>query len=1603
MRCNKAVAVLSLLILVASPLSSALPSDAVGEQGSATPLAATKLVRTTEPWLDHYERGGTAPSKVNATYNVRVQSGSWYVMRYSTGWILTDPFTIHEGKRWDYAASHPMQGNPAQGTATLTALDPDGTPTAGYPGEVLAQTTALLTTTVSLDLRPVDQDAHVRLQLHILLNNTMGFVNLGITEWRLGEADLDCWRDPFYDIGRDYSRGDLSLGGGKVYPVTQWVAGGLKGSYYDNRDFTAWRYDQIDPVVDFDWGNNGPSNLGSNTFSIRWTGKINIVRSERYTFFLRIDDGGRLWIDDVQLIDQWRDQAATEYWAQVSLAPGLHDVRIEYYENQGGATCEFRWASPSISKQIVPQSALWGKDAVNTLLSERIQCPLGSTWELLLVDETWAQREVRVDVLDESTGQPIPGMSNLLADAIDLTSFPASLYPSIQLRARWVDVELQEPPTLVHWAVKWRPDRTWRTEFLSDIGIRGRVGLAIWSGALWSYGPESYGQFAFAESTNGVSKTISSGTWDMGGEVDTIVTTNASDVAMVDLNGDGTLDVLYTFSTPGADAVAYAGSTAGLMDIPMYTFSHGPPSGSGAVWTSILPVDVDANGRTDLLLAERTASGRGRLLVYTWNGTGMPSDPVSTLLDLDGTIQDLATGNFDGDAYGDIALALSNGTDRGALVLWGSSGGYSTSVSKRLLSRDCTALAVGEFVDQQWGWDDLVVGCDQVGSPNATDYVNQSNIIFSGDDDRPRILPWLGLGGEPATSLAVASLLADRRDVIAAAQSGEVYTYAISGEDIDRRYLYGPGATDIAGLDNDITGYGGFVISVSEDPGNASMSNYSLVESVVAYSDEDGDFPIIWKVPTDGAVAVASGHMLGNGLGSIRTDRINLGDPKYSGNWDRLVYRTGADTINQYQQVELRVLDGETEKLLWNATSSSAGGSFEMSDKIRAKEHPTIILEALLHNLNDNATQYLVLDDISINWTLRKPSPPAVLTLTADDPVVYRTNATRLRLTAEDEYDMPDDLAPLVQMRSPGALGWVPLGFGTAVWDGTSFVIDFKTTRDYATGNYSFRARVTDSDSMDSAWFQVDALVRVLNNPPGTPTITLTPDPPGTASDIRAVVVEQAFDRDTSYLSYLFEWSRDGTPVPEVTTDKVPAALTTRGETWSVVVRAFDGEDTGPPVAASVTVVNTAPALVRALAPVLIDEDHAPISVQLRTHFSDADGDPITFTLTGLDRVLWSIDPATDILTLTFPSDWWGAEEAALTASDGELSTSTTLEVDVRGIPDQPVIATIGGIAPVNGTFHIATSQDKPVAFLVTVEDPDSVRFTFRTDTEQDWLTVAAGNGTIGVSPGNGVVGVWRFNLSVQDDSGQSVVVPVELTVENVNDPPGVVYILQPKNGKVFQANDSILLQGYCADPDEPYGDVLTFTWYTNASTVPIGTGTAFTIPRLEPGDYNITLEVSDGQYIKRTWVRIRVLSPSKPPPDDDDGDGDGDGTGPRTMDSAGPIILALVLVLLVIVGATAFVTKQRAARGQARPPSPPVTAAAAKEKEGESYGAPLTGERTGITIEKPHDMRSIMTEPSVPRTRGEGAQPPTGWELKRGPPPPPAEKASFDGWEEMD
>jgi len=51
----------------------------------------------------------------------------------------------------------------------------------------------------------------------------------------------------------------------------------------------------------------------------------------------------RLWVDNELLIDQWKEQAPTTYSAQKYLGSGHHLIRVDYYENTGGAVAKVSW------------------------------------------------------------------------------------------------------------------------------------------------------------------------------------------------------------------------------------------------------------------------------------------------------------------------------------------------------------------------------------------------------------------------------------------------------------------------------------------------------------------------------------------------------------------------------------------------------------------------------------------------------------------------------------------------------------------------------------------------------------------------------------------------------------------------------------------------------------------------------------------------------------------------------------------------------------------------------------------------------------------------------------------------------------------------------------------------------------------------------------------------------------------------------------------------------------------------------------------------------------------------------------------------------------
>jgi regulation of enolase protein 1 (concanavalin A-like superfamily) len=136
---------------------------------------------------------------------------------------------------------------------------------------------------------------------------------------------------------------------------------GLVGDYFDNSNFTGTMITRTDATVNFDWGSGSPmAGIAADTFSVRWNGQVQPVYSQTYTFYTTTDDGVRLWVNNQLLIDKWIDQGPTEWSGNITLSAGVkYTIKMEYYENGGGASAKLAWSSPSTPKAIIPQIQLY--------------------------------------------------------------------------------------------------------------------------------------------------------------------------------------------------------------------------------------------------------------------------------------------------------------------------------------------------------------------------------------------------------------------------------------------------------------------------------------------------------------------------------------------------------------------------------------------------------------------------------------------------------------------------------------------------------------------------------------------------------------------------------------------------------------------------------------------------------------------------------------------------------------------------------------------------------------------------------------------------------------------------------------------------------------------------------------------------------------------------------------------------------------------------------------------------------------------------------------------------------------------------------------------
>lgn len=141
---------------------------------------------------------------------------------------------------------------------------------------------------------------------------------------------------------------------------------GLKGEYFSMsapgaRDFAKLGGVSLDPEINFPGLTTTFQDFTGRTenTTARWTGQIEAPATADYTFHAIGDNGFRLFIDDRPVIDHWLpDWDVEQSSAPVRLEAGQrHDIRLEYFQDSGGANMFLRWSSPTTSKQIVPESS----------------------------------------------------------------------------------------------------------------------------------------------------------------------------------------------------------------------------------------------------------------------------------------------------------------------------------------------------------------------------------------------------------------------------------------------------------------------------------------------------------------------------------------------------------------------------------------------------------------------------------------------------------------------------------------------------------------------------------------------------------------------------------------------------------------------------------------------------------------------------------------------------------------------------------------------------------------------------------------------------------------------------------------------------------------------------------------------------------------------------------------------------------------------------------------------------------------------------------------------------------------------------------------------
>lgn len=162
-------------------------------------------------------------------------------------------------------------------------------------------------------------------------------------------------------------------------------------------------------------------------FSVRWTGQVEPKYSEDFTFYVRSNDGARLWVDGKLIIDRWVEQTETEVSGNIRLEGGVsYPIKLEYFYTGGQAAAKLLWSSASQPKAPLDARVLvWPDGSARGFKGEYFE---GRDF-----NRPWHTRNDPTVNFTWTSGSPFPTPASEGALTLEL-ALPGGPY-----RAEWVD------------------------------------------------------------------------------------------------------------------------------------------------------------------------------------------------------------------------------------------------------------------------------------------------------------------------------------------------------------------------------------------------------------------------------------------------------------------------------------------------------------------------------------------------------------------------------------------------------------------------------------------------------------------------------------------------------------------------------------------------------------------------------------------------------------------------------------------------------------------------------------------------------------------------------------------------------------------------------------------------------------------------------------------------------------------------------------------------------------------------------------------------------------------------------------------------------------